>query len=213
MYGSDVTPMLRIQSLACYPHSTSPRSKSPPFPRSPPKQSPVRPPKTIIRASLPELLIQQEKISTADANIATMSVCAFAFPKPLLSVCNIDTAANLVETGPTSCSPGGRNLFLASGQRSKPSQQLCFRRVRKDKLNTQDLKSPSMHPRQSSEIQLNRYISLPKVLGRVKYRKMTWLTEPLSGQMAGYSLLKRQRLKRQAAERSTHTPHSPTCTT
>lgn len=209
MYGSPATPPLRIQSLACYPHSTSPRSKSPPFPLSPPKQSPLKLPKTLIRASLPELVIQHEKIVTADANIATMSACAFAFPRPLVSIYNVDTEANLVESGPASCSPEGKNNFLACGQRSKSTQKLCFRRVRKDRFNSQDLKSPSLHLRQSSEIQLNRFISLPKVLHRVKSRKVTWLAEPLSGQMAGYSLLKRQRLKRKATERSARTPHSP----
>jgi hypothetical protein len=66
-----------------------------------------------------------------------------------------------------------------------------------------------MKPQHTSDIQLNRRILLPTVLKGVKYRKMTWLAEPLSGQMAGYSLLKRQRLKRKAEERSARTPHSP----
>lgn len=208
---SEGTPMLHIQSLACCPHSVSPRSKSPPFPRSPLRQtpSPTRVLRTIIRASLPELIVQHDKIPTADANIATMPSCGFAFPRPLLSVCNIDSEAHLAQTSPTSGSPEGRNCFQASGQRSKSSQKLCFRRVRRDKFTSLDLKSPSMKPQHTSDIQLNRRILLPTVLKGVKSRKMTWLAEPLSGQMAGYSLLKRQRLKRKAEERSARTPHSP----
>ena len=207
---SEGNPMLHIQSLACCPHSVSPRSKSPSFPRSPPRQapSPIRVQKTIIRASLPELIVQHEKMPTADANIATMPSCGFAFPRPSLSVCNIDSEAHLAQTSPTSGSPEGRNCFQASGQRSKSIQKLCFRRVRKDRFASLDSKSPSMKPLRASDMQLNRRILLPTVLKGVKYQ-MTWLAEPLSGQMTGYSLLKRQRLKHKAEKRSARTPHSP----
>lgn len=208
---SEAAPMLHIQSLACCPHSVSPRSKSPPFPRSPPRQtpSPTKALKTIIRASLPELIMQHEKLPTADANIATMPSCGFAFPRPLLSVCNLDSEAYLSQISPTSGSPEGKNCFPASGQRSKSTQKLCFRRVRRDKFASLDLKSPSVKPQQASDIHLNRRVLLPTVLKGTKYQKMTWLAEPLSGQMAGYSLLKRQRLKHKAEKRSARTPHSP----
>ena len=199
-------PLLQIQSLACCPHSTtSTRSKSPPLPRSPLRQSPTRDSKTSIRASLPDIRLHQEQVSTADANIATISTCPFVMPKPLLSVCNIAEEVGLV-VSPTVTSPEGRNCFLTSNQRSKSSQKISFRRVRKDKFSSLDVKSPRTAFRHPSESLLNPRIYLPKMLKRVKVRQVAWLCEPLSGQMAGYSLLKRQRVRRKEVYRSARTP-------
>ena len=140
----------------------------------------------------------REKVETADANISTSCDFLFTVSQTPIPVYNVNKELTLKPRSPISISPDARNSFWTPIRRSRLVRRSPRRR--ETKAISMDLKTPPhllSTMRNGYGDSVSRFTLYRPQQSSVKsnFKSANWL-EPLCGKLTGYSLLKRQRLRR-----------------